>query len=179
MRRSRRAFPVVLALLAASAAAWSATAGPPPEPQTESTVLAELDAGWTEISRTVAAGDFEAYAAFYHPDAVLVSADSTTPIAEALRNWEPGFVDTREGRSQPRVEFRFTRRAHDATTAHETGIFRFTSQVPGGEPSVQFVHFEALWVKTSGRWLMLMEYQKGPATSEEWDAAQSSPRPSS
>ncbi|MGD2123925.1 MAG: hypothetical protein PVJ76_19395, partial [Gemmatimonadota bacterium] len=33
----------------------------------------ELDAFWAEVSRTVAEGDFEGYAATYHEDAVLVS----------------------------------------------------------------------------------------------------------
>lgn len=177
MPRSLRAFYVLLALLVVPATTWSAAAGARAVPPTELTTLAELDACWTEVSRTVATGDFEAYAAVYHPDAVLVSADSTVPIAEALANWEPGFVETREGKSRPQVAFRFTRRAHDATTAHETGMFRFTSQVPGGEPNVQLIHFEALWVRTAGSWLMLMEYQKGPATREEWDAAGSSAGP--
>ncbi len=134
-------------------------------------ILAELDTYWAEISRTVAEGDFDAYAASYHPDGVLVSGDKTTPIAEALRNWQSGFVETREGRSRPQVDFRFTRRAHDPTTAHEIGIFRFTARAAGGEPSVEYIHFEALMVKRAGVWLMLMENQKGPATREEWDSA--------
>jgi ketosteroid isomerase-like protein len=167
MPQFRRALCVLLTLLVVPATAWS-EAG---VRQAESPELAELDAYWAEVSRTVATGDFDAYSALYHPDAVLVSADSSVPIAEALRNWEPGFVETRAGASQPQVHFRFTRRVHDATTAHETGIFRFTAQTPGGEASVQFVQFEALLVKRSGDWLMLMEYQKGPATSEDWDAA--------
>jgi hypothetical protein len=32
------------------------------------------------------------------------------------------------------------------------------------------VHFEALLLKMD-RWLMLMEYQRQPATDEEWEAA--------
>jgi len=134
---------------------------------------AELDAFWSEVSRTVSAGDFEGYSALYHPDGVLISGTSGTsvPIAQALRDWEPGFVDTRRGADKPSVEFRFTQRLHDATTAHETGIFRFESRGPGGEAVVQYVHFEALLVKADG-WLMTMEYQKSSATLEEWEAAQ-------
>jgi ketosteroid isomerase-like protein len=153
-------------------AAFLSVAAAPAVAQTDSSTLTELDAFWAEVSRTVAEGDFAAYSATYHPDGVLVSGDRTSPIAAALDNWEPGFAETREGTSQPRVDFRFTRRAHDPTSAHEIGIFRFTSQVSGGEPSVQYVHFEALMVKRAGGWLMLMEYQKGPATQAEWDAAE-------
>ena len=58
-----------------------------------------LDAFWDEMSRTVAEGDFDGYAALYHPDAVLVTLDpgSSVPIAQALAGWAPGFADTREG----------------------------------------------------------------------------------
>ena len=44
----------------------------------------ELDAYWAEVSRTVAEGDFEGYAALYHEDAVLVSSPSqaSMPISE-------------------------------------------------------------------------------------------------
>jgi len=132
----------------------------------------ELDAYWVEVSRTVASGDFEGYSALYHPDAVLVSGTTSVPIAQALSNWAAGFAETREGTSTPQVDFRFTERRHSETTAHETGIFRFTAQTPGAEPVVQYVHFEALMVKTTG-WLMLMEYQKSAATEQEWEAAHS------
>ena len=132
----------------------------------------ELDAFWSETSRTVSVGDFEAYSALYHADAVLISGSSGTsvPIAQALQDWESGFASTRRGEDKPSVEFRFTQRLHDATTAHETGIFRFESQGPDGDPVVRYVHFEALLVKADG-WLMTMEYQKSSATREEWEAA--------
>jgi ketosteroid isomerase-like protein len=134
---------------------------------------AALDTFWDEVSRTVAEGDFEGYGALYHPDAVLVSLDppSSVPIAEALAGWAPGFADTREGRAAARVEFRFTRRIHDATTAHETGMFRYVFHPRGGEPTPATVHFEALLVRVDGRWRMVMELQKEPATEEEWAAA--------
>lgn len=133
----------------------------------------ELDTYWAEASRTVAEGDFEAYAALYHPDAVLVSLGSgnSHPIADALSGWEQYFVDTREGRADASVEFRLTRRLHDATTAHETGIFRFTFEPEDGDPTEATVHFESLLVKKDGKWLMVMEYQKQPATEAEWEAA--------
>lgn len=138
-------------------------------------VMDELDAYWAEASRTVAEGDFEGYAALYHPDAVLVSLGSGTsvPIAEALAGWGQYFVDTREGRAQASVEFRFTQRLHDASTAHETGIFRYGLEPAEGEAVDAIVRFEALLVKKDGRWLTLMEYQKEPASEAEWEAAAS------
>ena len=136
-------------------------------------VADELDAYWAEVSRTVAEGDFESYAALYHPDAVLVSgfSNESFPISRALEGWRQGFVDTAEGRAEAGVDFRITQRLHDGTTAHETGIFRYTLTPENGEPIVAVVDFEALLVKKDGEWLMVMEYQKGEATEEEWEAA--------
>jgi len=133
----------------------------------------ELDAYWAELSRTVEEGDFEGYAALYHPDAVLVSLGSGTsyPIAQALAGWKQGFDDTAAGRAEAGVDFRLTQRLNNGTTAHETGIFRYTFTPEGGETTVAPVHFEALLVKQDGKWLMLMEYQKDVATEEEWEAA--------
>jgi ketosteroid isomerase-like protein len=134
---------------------------------------AELDAYWAELARTVEEGDFDAYSAGYHADAVLVSLGSGTsyPIADALAGWKQGFDDTAAGRASAGVEFRFTQRLHDATTAHETGLFRYFIRAPGQEPQVALLHFEALLVKQDGEWKMIMEYQKQPATEPEWEAA--------
>lgn len=161
--RSPRAWVYLILLMVASSSPAPARAQ----------VTDELDAYWGEVSRTVADGDFEAYGALYHPDAVLVSLDSgeSFPIARALAAWQQGFLDTAEGRAEAGVDFRLTRRLHDETTAHETGIFRYTLVPEDGDPVVAPVHFEALLVKKDGRWLMLMEYQKEPATEEEWEAA--------
>lgn len=135
-------------------------------------VSAELDAYWDEVARTVVEGDFEGYAALYHPDAVLVvSGSGTYPIEKALAGWKQGFDDTRAGKAVAGVQFRFVERLNDESTAHQTGIFRYTLKPEGGEEQVALVHFEALLVKQDGRWLMVMEYQKEPATDEEWDAA--------
>lgn len=133
----------------------------------------ELDAYWAELSRTVEEGDFEAYAALYHPDAVLVSSFSgdSYPISEALAGWKQGFDDTAGGRAEAGVDFRLTQRLNDGTSAHETGIFRYSFTPEGGETTVAPVHFETLLVKKDGQWLMLMEYQKEMATEEEWEAA--------
>jgi uncharacterized protein (TIGR02246 family) len=139
---------------------------------TQAQVSTELDAYWTEASRTVEEGDFEGYAELYHPDAVLVmKGRGTVPIAEALAGWKQLFDDTRDGKAVAGVEFRFTERLNDATTAHETGMFRYVFEPEEGDDSVSLVRFEALLVKRDGRWLMLMEYQQDPVTEEEWAAA--------
>lgn len=133
---------------------------------------AELDAFWAELSRTVAEGDFEGYAATYHEDAILVSGISETsyPISQALDGWKQGFLDTRAGTMEASVEFRFTQRLSDETTAHETGIFHYQVLDAEGNHTGQFIHFEALLIKKGG-WKMMMEYQKSAVTQEEWDAA--------
>ena len=135
-------------------------------------VVDELDAYWAELSRTVVEGDFEGYARLYHPDAVIVLDGSAThPIAVALAGWKQGFDDTRDGRAEAGVAFRFTSRLHDGTTAFESGMFRYTLSPAEGDDVVALVHFEGLLVKKDGRWSMVMERQKGPATDAEWEAA--------
>ena len=133
--------------------------------EVEAQITAELDAYWAEVSRTVGEGDFDGYAATYHPDAVVIFGMASQPISEALAGWEQGFADTRAGRVTASVDFRFSERRNDATTAHETGIFRYAS----GDGAPAYVHFEALMVKRDG-WKMLMEFQRGAATQAEWDA---------
>lgn len=132
-----------------------------------------LDAFWDEVSRTVGEGDYDGYAATYHPDAVLVnqSAGVSYPISDALAGWKRGFDDTKAGKMKAHVEFRFTQRLNDENTAHETGMFHYTAQVGDGEPQGSPIHFQALLVKQNGEWKMVMEYQMMPATMEEWEAA--------
>lgn len=147
-------------------------AGADSVPAEPSAVPAELDDFWAEVSRTVAQGDFAGYAATYHTDAILVSGarETSYPIASALKGWEQGFLDTNAGKMEASVEFRFTQRLNDETTAHETGIFHYTAKPVEGELTEQYLHFEALLVKKGG-WKMMMEYQKRPATMDEWVAA--------
>ncbi len=132
----------------------------------------ELDAYWAESSRTVLEGDFEAYANSYHEDAVLVNGIRGTSyaISEALDGWKQGFDDTRDGKMTASVDFRFSERLISENTAHETGIFRYASQMEGEEESVALIHFQSLTVKKEGRWMMMMEYQLATATEAEWAA---------
>jgi hypothetical protein len=159
------ALNLLLPFLFAAATLVPAPAQPPADP--------ELDAAYAELSRTVQEGDFEGYAALYHPDAVLVNklSGESYPIATALAGWKPGFDATRDGQMKASVEFRITQRLADATTAHDTGMFRYVSQSGTAEPQVALIHFESLYVKKDGAWLMVMEYQKSVATEAEWEAA--------
>ncbi len=134
--------------------------------------LAELNAYWKEVSRAVSEGDFEGYKATCHDEGVLVSGVNQTsyPLTQALARWKQGFLDTRSGKMKASVEFRFRQRWGDHATAHETGIFRYVSVDEKGEKKDSLIHFEGLLLKKPGGWKILMEYQKGPATKEEWDA---------
>ncbi|NQV71734.1 hypothetical protein HQ496_01325 [bacterium] len=131
----------------------------------------DLDAYWAEASRTVREGDFEGYAATYHEDAVLVSGmnSSSYPISQALSGWKEGFDLTASGKQTSDVEFRFSQRLSDANTAHDTGIFHYTAKDSTGVDSGYYIHFEGLLFNKNG-WKMMMEYQKSPATLEEWEA---------
>jgi Ca2+-binding EF-hand superfamily protein len=131
----------------------------------------ELDGYWAEVSRAVREGDYEGYAATCHPEGVLVSGTSQTSYSlnRALARWKQGFLDTKSDKMKASVEFRFSHRVGDVSTAHETGIFRYASEV-NGEQSVSFIHFEALLKRGQDRWLILMENQKAPASEDEWKA---------
>lgn len=145
------------------------------ESPNDSLRLAELDIFWTELSRTVSAGDFEGYKASYHEDAVVVfttrETKSSISITKALANWKQNFINTKTGKTQDSVKFRFSQRVGDETTAHEKGIFLFKSDNSDGKDTIkEYINFEMLLVKRNGVWLGLMEYQESKATEEEWEA---------
>jgi hypothetical protein len=122
--------------------------------------LAELDRFWQAVSQSVKDGNFDAYQSACHPEGVLVSEKGKTsqPMTKALERWKPGFDDTKAGRAKASVEFRFSQRLGDATTAHETGIFVYSFVDAQGQSKKDYVRFEALLVKRDG-WKIMMEYQ--------------------
>ncbi len=132
----------------------------------------ELDAYWAEVSRSVNQGDFDAYVATCHDEGVLIggSKNYSQPLSTALARWKKDFEETRSGKVKSQVQFRFSRRIGDATTAHETGIFCYTAELPGSAPKKDYIHLEALLVKKPDGWKILMENQIGPATEAEWKA---------
>ncbi len=133
--------------------------------------IKEIDAYWAEISRSVKEGDFQAYKATCHPGAVLVSGSKkqSYPLSKALKRWKKEFDDTKAGTRKSSVTFRFSHRYHDATTAHEAGIFIYEFSNDAGESAKEYVWFEVLLVKENGKWLTMMEYQKTPATKQDWE----------
>lgn len=134
--------------------------------------LAELNAYWAEVSRSVREGDFAGYQATCNQAGVLVSGEKQTsePLSDALKRWRPGFDDTKAGKLKADVQFRFSQRIHDATTAHETGIFRYSTEEADGVKISQYIHFEGLLIKSDGKWTIVMEYQKSKARVEDWNA---------
>lgn len=145
------------------------------ESPADSTRLAELDQFWLKLAKTVQEGNFEGYKALYHKDAIVVFASgnnkTSMPIGKALSAWKKGFADTKEGNQIDKVAFRFSQRIGDETTAHETGIFIFSSVDNTGKVKGKYIiHFEMLFEKKENEWYALMEYQKSEGTQEEWDA---------
>ena len=120
--------------------------------------LAELDKFWNEVQAAV------------HPSGVLVSGTKMTsyPLSKALARWKQGFLDTRDGKMKAGVEFRFSQRLGDETTAHETGIFHYWTVDASGVRKDDYIHFESLLLKET-HWQTLMEYQKGPASESDWE----------
>ena len=140
--------------------------------QQTSNRINELDNYWKELSRTVREGDFKGYGDAYHDDAVVIFAvgenKTSVAITSALDGWKQGFTDTKNGKVKSDVEFRFSQRIGNENTAHETGIFNYSSKGAGNDVNI-FIHFEMLLVKKDDKWLGVMEYQKSNATKEEWE----------
>lgn len=146
------------------------TATPLASPATRA--IAEIEAYWSEVERSVREGDFEAYSATIDPYAVIISSSKqiSYPLRKALIRWEKDFENTKSGELTGNVSFRFAHRYRDTDTSHESGVFRYISTPKDGEPTTDYMAFEALLVKKDGRWQMLMENQIGPVSEQEWEA---------
>ncbi|MFT4546616.1 MAG: hypothetical protein ACI8XO_003261 [Verrucomicrobiales bacterium] len=133
--------------------------------------LKELNAYWAGVSRAVGTGDFAGYVATCHDEGVLVSGKRRTsyPLAKALTGWKKEFDQTKAGKMKAGVEFRFAQRFGDGETAHETGMFLYSSTDAEGVVTSAYIHFEALLVKRDGDWKILMEYQKSEGAKEDWE----------
>lgn len=143
--------------------------------QKDSLRIVELDRYWERLNKTVMEDDFEGNKDCFHKDAVVVFASGknkfSVPISTALEGWKEGFKNTREGKTQVNIEMRFSQRIVNETTAHETGIFTYTSTDNVSKISNEYIiPFEMLLVKRDNQWYGMMEYQKPLATQEEWDA---------
>ena len=135
-------------------------------------VSVELDRLWDRVVESVRTGDHGLYLSTYHPDGIFVSARrgiSRTVADDVAANLD-AWRATAEGRAERDLEFRFTRRIHNETSAYESGMFRYSS-LEDGTRSVATIHFTAALVKVDGVWLQLLEYQDSDATDAEWEAA--------
>ncbi len=90
------------------------------------------------------------------------------PLTKALMRWHPGFIDTKSGKIKASVSFRFSQRLGDETTAHETGMFLYSTVDGDGTSVKDYIHLEALLIKKKD-WKIMMEYQKSRGTEEEWN----------
>jgi len=137
-------------------------------------ITAELDATWAEMSRIVAEGDFHGLQAAYHPDAIFVSgiAKTSYSVDKAFLRWQQDFEDTKAGNMTAQVDFRLSERSHDTNSAHEIGMYHYFSIDESGKRNDYYVQLEALLVKKSGKWLMMMEFQKSLSSKAQWDLLQ-------
>ena len=124
---------------------------------------------WSVFVATVAADDIVGMGNVYLPNAVLVAPGSTTPIKQTIERWGRDMVTAKARGSRATVEFRFSRRLDDPTTAFDAGIFKYTVIDKSGVSSPKFYPFEELLVKTEGKWRVSMERQFAEVTQSEWD----------
>jgi hypothetical protein len=100
---------------------------------------------------------------------VLVSPNGTAPIKSTLERWGRDMVTAKSKGDKATVAFRFSRRLDGATTAFESGIFKYTVITKVGVATPKYYPFEQLLAKTNGKWLILMERQFAEVTQAEWD----------
>jgi ketosteroid isomerase-like protein len=124
---------------------------------------------WSVFVATVAADDIVGMGNVYFPNAVLVRPRGTEPIKQTLEGWGRDMVAAKAKGSRATVEFRFSRRQDDATTAFDAGIFKYTVVEKSGASRPKFYPFEELLAKTDGKWRVLMERQFAEVTQGEWD----------
>lgn len=124
---------------------------------------------WAVLIATVAADDIDGMGRTYFPDAVLVSPTATRSIKDTLEGWGRDMAAAKSRGDKATVEFRFSRRQDDSTTAFEAGIFKYTVIAKSGAATPRFYPFEMLLAKTSGKWRVLMERQFAEVTEDAWD----------
>ena len=146
----------------------SVAVGARPAQAQEDPVQVELDEFWAGVVSSVVNWNLDAQKATYHPDAIAVFGDSASYETKLMTQ---AFAEVEASSSFPAIErgleFRFSSRVHDANTAHEVGLYRFWS-----EEQEEFIGtVDSYLVKVDGRWMILVEIQRGHDISRaEWDA---------
>jgi ketosteroid isomerase-like protein len=125
---------------------------------------------WVPVAASVANDDIVAMGRVYHPAAVLVTKAGTKPIAAALDGWGKDIVTAKKNGVRASVSFRFASRRDDATTAFETGIFKYSTTDKAGKVTTGYTTMEALLVKHDGAWRIVMEHQLDATTEAAWNA---------
>ena len=154
--------------LVASNAHLVAQAAKPSTANTQSSQDIDRDV-WSVFVATVATDDIIRMGEAYFPNAVVVTPSGTSPIKDTLDRWGKDMVAAKAKGNKAAVEFRFSRRQDDATTAFEMGIFKYTVIEKSGTRTSKFYPFEALLGKANGKWRVLMERQFAEVTQAEWD----------
>ena len=140
-------------------------------PATPSVISAAIDGDvWMPVAASVTGDDIVAMGRVYHPAAVLVAKQGTKPIAAALDGWGKDIVVAKKNGVRATVAFRFASRRDDATTAFETGIFKYTTTDRAGVSTSSYTQMEALLAKHEGPWRILMEHQLEATTEAAWNA---------
>ncbi len=161
-----RSLPTMVTCLLCAVAVCSISAAG----QRASTSSHDIDTDvWSVFVATVAADDIVGMGKAYFPNAVLVRPQGTDPIDATLERWGRDMVTARAKGNRATVEFRFSQRQDDATTAFEAGIFKYTVIEKAGASHSRFIPFEELLAKTGGQWRVLMERQLAEVTEAEWN----------
>ena len=128
------------------------------------------DSLFTQIQRSVSEVDFDAMAAAYHPDAVLVTDNSTQSIASVMPKWRAAGEKFAAQGGKANVEFRFSSRHSNTITAFDIGIFCYSTVDVVGTKKRACRHFENLAIYKGQQWQTLMERQMHEASDAEWAA---------
>lgn len=130
---------------------------------------AEIDRDvWNVIIDTVKRDDIVGMDKTYHPDAVVVTPRDTVAIKPTLERWGRDMVTNKAKGTTATVEFRFKTRQDGATTAFESGLFKYTTTDKAGVKTPGIYPFEQLLVKIDGCWRILMERQFAQVTEADW-----------
>ncbi|MCL4215360.1 MAG: hypothetical protein KJZ74_15770 [Gemmatimonadales bacterium] len=134
-------------------------------------VTAELDAFWAGVVRSVTDWSIPAQKATYHPDAVGVTGTrSSYKTYHLWSEFAAKEADPAEMSAPPKsriLEFRFSSRVHDATTAHEVGLYHYWEE---GQDHY-YGTVDSYLVRKDGLWRILVEIQLELAMTEaDWNA---------
>ena len=158
----------VIAILVSCAVSLSAQA--PTNAPSTAQISAEIDREvWAVLVKTVATDDIVGMGAVYITDAVLVNARQTSPIKDTLAGWGRDMVAAKAKGNRAEVEFRFSRRTDNPSTAFESGMFKYTVIEKSGARTSKVYPFEQLLAKVNGKWRILMERQFAEVAEAEWE----------